>query len=157
MGFFYKIIHWYERFQFFCWLGSTLTAFAAPLLGYGIYLLPFIKKNRDLSWDNPELVAERPIPDPLTFLTSGNYGVAALFLRLVMVFGIILIILCLILRICKLILGARGKTSSKEVSKPEEKTTEDEENEPRTDTDDIVPNDLYEEDDDELDDYGAEE
>lgn len=157
MGFFYRLLRWYDRFQFACWAGSTLTAFAAPLIGYGIYLLPFIKKNRDIAADDPELVAERPIPDPLSFLTSGNYGLTAMLLRWVLVIGIILIILCLILRIGKLILGTRGNTSSKEGSKLDDKTTEDDENEPSEDADGMVPDDLYEEDDDELDDYGAEE
>lgn len=156
MGFFYKLLHWYDRFQFFCWLGSSLTAFAAPLIGYGIYLMPFIKKNRDLAYDNPELVAERPIPDPLTFLTSGNYGIAALLLRWVLVLGIILIILCLILRICRMILGTQKKTNSQEIAIPDDETTEKSNKQPSTAVEDDMIADLYEEPD-ELDDYGDEE
>lgn len=155
MGFFYKLLRWYDKFQFFCWLGSSLTAFAAPLIGYGIYLMPFIKKNRDLAWDNPELVAERPVPDPLTFLTSGNYGLAATLLRWVLVIGIILIILCLSLRICKMILGTQKKNVGKEVTAPNDESTEGAEMEPDVAGEDAVPDDLYEdEDEDELDDYG---
>ena len=77
MGILWKISKWYNRYQFLMWAVGSITAIAAPLVGYATYFLGINNQRAELVSDSPEYAND---------ITAGN---------LIAVIGILLVIFCI--------------------------------------------------------------
>lgn len=48
MGILWKISKWYNRYQFLMWAVGSITAIAAPLIGYAAYFLGVGSRRAEL-------------------------------------------------------------------------------------------------------------
>lgn len=94
MGILWKISKWYNRYQFLMWAVGSITAIAAPLIGYATYFLGVGNRRAELLSDSPEYANDITAGNLIQWLTvqAHSYG---RILGIVAVIGILLVIFCI--------------------------------------------------------------
>lgn len=93
MGILWKISKWYNRYQFLMWAVGSITAIAAPLIGYAAYFLGVGSRRAELLSDSPEYANDITAGNLIQWLTGQAHSYGRI-LGIVAVIGILLIIFC---------------------------------------------------------------
>lgn len=154
MKLYYKLISLYQKYQLICWVTGLATGLMTPALGYGVYIVQFIKKNRGLEADNPELVSERVMANPVEFLTTSLGGILGILAKWILIIGLVIILLNILFYVLSL---ASNLATSKPQKSEETESESDDTDQTEADSEE-PPIDLDSEefldDPEELDDYG---
>lgn len=94
MGILWKISKWYNRYQFFMWAVGSITAIAAPLIGYAAYFLGVGSRRAELLSDSPEYANDITAGNLIQWLTGQAHSYGRI-LGIVAVIGILLVIFCI--------------------------------------------------------------
>lgn len=94
MGILWKISKWYNRYQFLMWAVGSITAIAAPLVGYATYFLGINNQRAELVSDSPEYANEITADNLIQWLTGQAHSYGRI-LGIVAVIGILLVIFCI--------------------------------------------------------------
>lgn len=94
MGILWKISKWYNRYQFLMWAVGSITAIAAPLIGYAAYFLGVGSRRAELLSDSPEYANDITAGNLIQWLTGQAHSYGRI-LGIVAVIGILLIIFCI--------------------------------------------------------------
>lgn len=94
MGILWKISKWYNRYQFLMWAVGSITAIAAPLIGYAAYFLGVGSRRAELLSDSPEYANDITAGNLIQWLTGQAYSYGRI-LGIVAVIGILLVIFCI--------------------------------------------------------------
>lgn len=94
MGILWKISKWYNRYQFLMWAVGSITAIAAPLIGYATYFLGVGNRRAELLSDSPEYANDITAGNLIQWLTGQAYSYGRI-LGIVAVIGILLVIFCI--------------------------------------------------------------
>lgn len=98
MGILWKISKWYNRYQFLMWAVGSITAIAAPLIGYAAYFLGVGSRRAELLSDSPEYANDITAGNLIQWLTGQAHSYGRI-LGIVAVIGILLVIFCIIFTI----------------------------------------------------------
>jgi len=94
MGILWKISKWYNRYQFLMWAVGSITAIAAPLIGYAAYFLGVGSRRAELLSDSPEYANDITAGNLIQLLTGQAHSYGRI-LGIVAVIGILLVIFCI--------------------------------------------------------------
>lgn len=94
MGILGKISKWYNRYQFLMWAVGSITAIAAPLIGYAAYFLGVGSRRAELLSDSPEYANDITAGNLIQWLTGQAHSYGRI-LGIVAVIGILLVIFCI--------------------------------------------------------------
>lgn len=94
MGILWKISKWYNRYQFLMWAVGSITAIAAPLIGYAAYFLGVGSRRAELLSDSPEYANDITAGNLIQWLTGQAHSYGRV-LGIVAVIGILLVIFCI--------------------------------------------------------------
>lgn len=94
MGILWKISKWYNRYQFLMWAVGSITAIAAPLIGYATYFLGVGNRRAELLSDSPEYANDITAGNLIQWLTGQAHSYGRI-LGVVAVIGILLVIFCI--------------------------------------------------------------
>lgn len=94
MGILWKISKWYNRYQFLMWAVGSITAIAAPLIGYATYFLGVGNRRAELLSDSPEYANDITAGSLIQWLTGQAHSYGRI-LGIVAVIGILLVIFCI--------------------------------------------------------------
>lgn len=94
MGILWKISKWYNRYQFLMWAVGSITAIAAPLVGYATYFLGINNQRAELVSDSPEYANEITAGNLIQWLTGQAHSYGRI-LGIIAIIGILLIIFCI--------------------------------------------------------------
>lgn len=94
MGILWKISKWYNRYQFLMWAVGSITAIAAPLIGYATYFLGVGNRRAELLSDSPEYANDITAGNLIQWLTGKAHSYGRI-LGIVAVIGILLVIFCI--------------------------------------------------------------
>lgn len=94
MGILWKISKWYNRYQFLMWAVGSITAIAAPLIGYATYFLGVGNRRAELLSDSPEYANDIAAGNLIQWLTGQAHSYGRI-LGIVAVIGILLVIFCI--------------------------------------------------------------
>lgn len=94
MGILWKISKWYNRYQFLMWAVGSITAIAAPLIGYAAYFLGVGSRRAELLSDSPEYANDITAGNLIQWLTGQAHSYGRI-LDIVAVIGILLVIFCI--------------------------------------------------------------
>lgn len=94
MGILWKISKWYNRYQFLMWAVGSITAIAAPLIGYATYFLGVGNRRAELLSDSPEYANEITAGNLIQWLTGQAHSYGRI-LGIIAIIGILLIIFCI--------------------------------------------------------------
>lgn len=94
MGILWKISKWYNRYQFLMWAVGSITAIAAPLIGYAAYFLGVGSRRAELVSDSPEYANDITAGNLIQWLTGQAHSYGRI-LGIVAVIGILLVIFCI--------------------------------------------------------------
>lgn len=94
MGILWKISKWYNRYQFLMWAVGSITAIAAPLVGYATYFLGINNQHAELVSDSPEYANEITAGNLIQWLTGQAHSYGRI-LGIIAIIGILLIIFCI--------------------------------------------------------------
>lgn len=94
MGILWKISKWYNRYQFLMWAVGSITAIAAPLIGYAAYFLGVGSRRAELLSDSPEYANDITAGNLIQWLTGQAHSYGRI-LGIVAVIGILLVIFCI--------------------------------------------------------------
>lgn len=94
MGILWKISKWYNRYQFLMWAVGSITAIAAPLIGYAAYFLGVGSRRAELLSDRPEYANDITAGNLIQWLTGQAHSYGRI-LGIVAVIGILLVIFCI--------------------------------------------------------------
>lgn len=94
MGILWKISKWYNRYQFLMWAVGSITAIAAPLIGYATYFLGVGNRRAELLSDSPEYANDITAGNLIQWLTGQAHSYGRI-LGIVAVIGILLVIFCI--------------------------------------------------------------
>ena len=99
MGILWKISKWYNRYQFLMWAVGSITAIAAPLIGYATYFLGVGNRRAELLSDSPEYANDITAGNLIQWLTGQAHSYGRI-LGIVAVIGILLVIFGLRVKKC---------------------------------------------------------
>ena len=91
MGILWKISKWYNRYQFLMWAVGSITAIAAPLIGY---FLGINNQHAELVSDSPEYANDITAGNLIQWLTGQAHSYGRI-LGIIAIIGILLIIFCI--------------------------------------------------------------
>lgn len=94
MGILWKISKWYNRYQFLMWAVGSITAIAAPLVGYATYFLGINNQRAELVSDSPEYANEITAGNLIQWLTGQAHSYGRI-IGIIAIIGILLIIFCI--------------------------------------------------------------
>lgn len=94
MGILWKISKWYNRYQFLMWAVGSITAIAAPLIGYATYFLGVGNRRAELLSDSPEYANDITAGSLIQWLTGQAHSYGRI-LGIIAIIGILLIIFCI--------------------------------------------------------------
>lgn len=94
MGIFWKISKWYNRYQFLMWAVGSITAIAAPLIGYAAYFLGVDSRRAELLSDSPEYANDITAGNLIQWLTGQAHSYGRI-LGIIAIIGTLLIIFCI--------------------------------------------------------------
>lgn len=94
MGILWIISKWYNRYQFLMWAVGSITAIAAPLIGYAAYFLGVGSRRAELLSDSPEYANDITAGNLIQWLTGQAHSYGRI-LGIVAVIGILLVIFCI--------------------------------------------------------------
>lgn len=94
MGILWKISKWYNRYQFLMWAVGSITAIAAPLVGYATYFLGINNQRAELVSDSPEYANEITAGNLIQWLTGQAHSYGRI-LGIIAIIGILLVIFCI--------------------------------------------------------------
>ena len=94
MGILWKISKWYNRYQFLMWAVGSITAIAAPLVGYATYFLGINNQRAELVSDSPEYANELTAGNLIQWLTGQAHSYGRI-LGIIAIIGILLVIFCI--------------------------------------------------------------
>lgn len=94
MGILWKISKWYNRYQFLMWAVGSITAIAAPLIGYATYFLGVGNRRAELLSDSPEYANDITAGNLIQWLTGQAHSYGRI-LGIIAIIGILLIIFCI--------------------------------------------------------------
>lgn len=94
MGILWKISKWYNRYQFLMWAVGSITAIAAPLIGYAAYFLGVGSRRAELLSDSPEYANDITAGSLIQWLTGQAHSYGRI-LGIIAIIGILLIIFCI--------------------------------------------------------------
>lgn len=94
MGILWKISKWYNHYQFLMWAVGSITAIAAPLIGYATYFLGVGNRRAELLSDSPEYANDITAGNLIQWLTGQAHSYGRI-LGIVAVIGILLVIFCI--------------------------------------------------------------
>ena len=94
MGLLWKSRQWYNRYQFLMWAVGSITAIAAPLIGYAAYFLGVGSRRAELLSDSPEYANDITAGNLIQWLTGQAHSYGRI-LGIVAVIGILLVIFCI--------------------------------------------------------------
>lgn len=94
MGILWKISKWYNRYQFLMWAVGSITAIAAPLIGYATYLLGINNQRAELVSDSPEYANDITAGNLIQWLTGQAHSYGRI-LGIIAIIGTLLIIFCI--------------------------------------------------------------
>ena len=94
MGILWKISKWYNRYQFLMWAVGSITAIAAPLVGYATYFLGINNQHAELVSDSPEYANDITAGSLIQWLTGQAHSYGRI-LGIIAIIGILLIIFCI--------------------------------------------------------------
>lgn len=94
MGILWKISKWYNRYQFLMWAVGSITAIAAPLIGYAAYFLGVGSRRAELLSDSPEYANDITAGNLIQWLTGQAHSYGRI-LGIVAIIGTLLIIFCI--------------------------------------------------------------
>lgn len=94
MGILWKISKWYNRYQFLMWAVGSITAIAAPLIGYAAYFLGINNQRAELVSDSPEYANDITAGSLIQWLTGQAHSYGRI-LGIIAIIGILLIIFCI--------------------------------------------------------------
>lgn len=129
MGILWKISKWYNRYQFLMWAVGSITAIAAPLIGYATYFLGINNQRAELVSDSPEYANDITAGNLIQWLTGQAHSYGRI-LGIIAIIGTLLIIFCITFTIIGWI-GRRteisGTDQSSEIQEKGRRKTETEE------------------------------
>lgn len=94
MGILWKISKWYNRYQFLMWAVGSITAIAAPLIGYATYFLGINNQHAELVSDSPEYANDITAGSLIQWLTGQAHSYGRI-LGIIAIIGILLVIFCI--------------------------------------------------------------
>ena len=94
MGILWKISKWYNRYQFLMWAVGSITAIAAPLIGYAAYFLGVGSRRAELLSDSPEYANDITAGNLIQWLTGQAHSYGRI-LGIITIIGTLLIIFCI--------------------------------------------------------------
>lgn len=94
MGILWKISKWYNRYQFLMWAVGSITAIAAPLIGYAAYFLGVGSRRAELLSDSPEYANDITDGNLIQWLTGQAHSYGRI-LGIIAIIGTLLIIFCI--------------------------------------------------------------
>lgn len=94
MGILWKISKWYNRYQFLMWAVGSITAIAAPLVGYATYFLGINNQRAELVSDSPEYANDITAGNLIQWLTGQAHSYGRI-LGIIAIIGTLLIIFCI--------------------------------------------------------------
>lgn len=94
MGILWKISKWYNRYQFLMWAVGSITAIAAPLIGYATYFLGINNQRAELVSDSPEYANDITAGSLIQWLTGQAHSYGRI-LGIIAIIGTLLIIFCI--------------------------------------------------------------
>lgn len=94
MGILWKISKWYNRYQFLMWAVGSITAIAAPLIGYAAYFLGVGSRRAELLSDSPEYANDITAGSLIQWLTGQAHSYGRI-LGIIAIIGTLLIIFCI--------------------------------------------------------------
>lgn len=94
MGILWIISKWYNRYQFLMWAVGSITAIAAPLVGYATYFLGINNQRAELVSDSPEYANDITAGNLIQWLTGQAHSYGRI-LGIIAVIGILLVIFCI--------------------------------------------------------------
>ncbi|EIJ28716.1 hypothetical protein GBJ32_06885 [Bifidobacterium longum] len=94
MGILWKISKWYNRYQFLMWAVGSITAIAAPLIGYATYFLGINNQRAELVSDSPEYANDITAGNLIQWLTGQAHSYGRI-LGIIAIIGTLLIIFCI--------------------------------------------------------------
>lgn len=94
MGILWKISKWYNRYQFLMWAVGSITAIAAPLIGYATYFLGVDNRRAELLSDSPEYANDITAGNLIQWLTGQAHSYGRI-LGIIAIIGTLLIIFCI--------------------------------------------------------------
>lgn len=94
MGILWKISKWYNRYQFLMWAVGSITAIAAPLVGYATYFLGINNQRAELVSDSPEYANEITAGNLIQWLTGQAHSYGRI-IGIIAIIGTLLIIFCI--------------------------------------------------------------
>lgn len=94
MGILWKISKWYNRYQFLMWAVGSITAIAAPLVGYATYFLGINNQRAELVSDSPEYANDITAGSLIQWLTGQAHSYGRI-LGIIAIIGTLLIIFCI--------------------------------------------------------------
>lgn len=94
MGILWKISKWYNRYQFLMWAVGSITAIAAPLIGYATYFLGINNQRAELVSDSPEYANDITAGSLIQWLTGQAHSYGRI-LGIIAIIGILLVIFCI--------------------------------------------------------------
>lgn len=94
MGILWKISKWYNRYQFLMWAVGSITAIAAPLIGYATYFLGVGNRRAELLSDSPEYANDITAGNLIQWLTGQAHSYGRI-LGIIAIIGILLVIFCI--------------------------------------------------------------
>ena len=94
MGILWKISKWYNRYQFLMWAVGSITAVAAPLIGYATYFLGVGNRRAELLSDSPEYANDITAGNLIQWLTGQAHSYGRI-LGIIAIIGILIVIFCI--------------------------------------------------------------
>lgn len=94
MGILWKISKWYNRYQFLMWAVGSITAIAAPLVGYATYFLGINNQRAELVSDSPEYANEITAGNLIQWLTGQAHSYGRI-IGIIAIIGTLLVIFCI--------------------------------------------------------------
>ena len=94
MGILWKISKWYNRYQVLMWAVGSITAIAAPLIGYATYFLGINNQHAELVSDSPEYANDITAGNLIQWLTGQAHSYGRI-LGIIAIIGTLLIIFCI--------------------------------------------------------------
>lgn len=94
MGILWKISKWYNRYQFLMWAVGSITAIAAPLIGYAAYFFGVGSRRAELLSDSPEYANDITAGNLVQWLTGQAHSYGRI-LGIIAIIGTLLVIFCI--------------------------------------------------------------
>lgn len=116
-----KLLHWYNTYRMFCWLGGILTGVIIPFAGYGLYALQTFAGREEMMVDSPEYASDITIGSPWEWLTGmlDGYGWILGILALI---GLVFVLFCIVFQIVSFVMRRTELSGTDRQAETVEKT-----------------------------------